>query len=132
MVEKEKVSSRVKLSTADIPPGHWGAAAAAAVVDTSVVVTASRATAAANKLANGIIINRQPKDWGRVVWLRRTFKRTLVQGPSFLKGNVCMCVYVCVYSHVDHNPLLAGTVGGGLVLQYQSIKTKRAAPRLLE
>ena len=43
-----------------------------------------------------------------------------------------MCVYVCVYSHVDHNPLLAGTVGGRLVLQYQSIKTKRAAPRLLE
>lgn len=64
VVEKEKVSSRVKLSTADIPPGHWGAADAAAVVDTSVVVTASRATAAANKLANGIIINRAAERLG--------------------------------------------------------------------
>lgn len=64
VVEKEKVSSRVKLSTADIPPGHWGAAAAAAVVDTSVVVTASRATAAANKLVNGIIINRAAERLG--------------------------------------------------------------------
>jgi len=64
-IEKEKGSSRVKLSTADIPPGHWGAAAAAAaVVDTSVVVTASRATAAANKLVNGIIINRAAERLG--------------------------------------------------------------------
>lgn len=71
VVEKEKGSSRVKLSTADIPPGHWGAAAAAAVVDTSVVVTASRATAAANKLVNGIIINLQPKRLGFCSLLNR-------------------------------------------------------------
>lgn len=50
------------------------------------------------------------KDWGRAVKVTVGLD---YKGPSFLKGNVCMCVYVCVYSHVDHNPLLTGTVGGG-------------------
>ena len=58
--EEAEAPSRVKLSTADIPAGHCGdaAAAAAAVVAASVVATASRVGTAANRLVGAVIIVR--------------------------------------------------------------------------
>jgi hypothetical protein len=65
--EEADAPSRVKLSTADIPAGHCGdaaaAAAAAAVVAASVVATASRVGTAANRLVGAVIIVRVL--WGK-------------------------------------------------------------------